>query len=105
MKEQKNKKSGFIVSAELLLITAILVIGLIVGLAPVRDAVVAELVDTATAIDSINQSYDFDSITATGTTSGTVASISGSVYADIIDDTLVTTALASPTTVTDPAAL
>jgi hypothetical protein len=48
---------GFIISAELVMIATILVLGLIAGLACVRDAVTGELFDVADAIDSLNQSY------------------------------------------------
>ena len=52
-----NDESGFIVSAELVLIATILVIGLIVGLSEVQHAVVAELNDVADAIGELNQCY------------------------------------------------
>lgn len=50
---------GFIISAELVMIATILVLGLIAGLACVRDAVTGELFDVADAIDSLNQSYAY----------------------------------------------
>ena len=52
-----SEQDGFIVSAELLLIATILVIGLVAGLSAVRDAVVTELADVAQAIANLNQSY------------------------------------------------
>ena len=52
-------ESGFIVSAELVLIATLLVIGLIVGLSEVQHAVVSELNDVADAIGELNQSYSF----------------------------------------------
>ncbi|HVJ87739.1 MAG TPA: hypothetical protein VM452_18905 [Caulifigura sp.] len=52
-----NDDDGFIVSAELILIATLLVIGLIVGMAEVQHAVNAELNDVADAIGDINQSY------------------------------------------------
>ncbi len=54
--------AGFIVSAELILIATIAVIGLIVGLASVRDAITAELSDVGGAIQDVNQSYDIDGV-------------------------------------------
>ncbi len=54
-----NDESGFIVSAELVLIATLLVIGLIVGLSEVQHAVVAELNDVADAIGELNQCYSF----------------------------------------------
>ena len=54
-----NDETGFIVSAELVLIATILVIGLVVGLSEVQHAVVSELNDVADAIGELNQSYSF----------------------------------------------
>lgn len=56
-------ESGFIISAELVLIATILVIGLIVGMSEVQHAVVAELNDVADAIGSANQSYSYSGFT------------------------------------------
>lgn len=50
-------ESGFIISAELVLVATLLVIGLIVGLAEVQHAVVSELNDVADAVGSANQTY------------------------------------------------
>ncbi len=50
-------EAGFIISAELVLVATLLVIGLIVGLSEVQDAVVNELNDVGEAIGSLNQSY------------------------------------------------
>ena len=41
-----NDEAGFIVSSELILISALVVLGLLVGLATIRDQVVQELGDT-----------------------------------------------------------
>lgn len=66
-----NDEAGFIVSAELVLIATILVLGMIVGLVSVRDQVVQELGDIALAFGRINQSYSFSGITGhTSSTSG-----------------------------------
>ena len=53
-------EAGFIVSAELVLVATLLVIGLIVGLSSIQHAVVAELNDVADAIGKLNQSYTFN---------------------------------------------
>lgn len=58
----RNRQGGFIVSAELALITTIVVIGLIVGLVAVRDAVVTELHDIAEALGELDQTFDFDGV-------------------------------------------
>lgn len=72
-------EAGFIVSSELVLIATIVVIGLIAGLAAVRDAVVGELADVGAAVGEVNQSYSFGAIT------GHCASVSGSVFTDFWD--------------------
>jgi len=54
-----NDEAGFIVSAELILVSTILVIGLIVGLIEVQSAIIHELNDVGEAIGSINQSYSY----------------------------------------------
>ena len=54
-----NDEAGFIVSAELILVATMLVIGLIVGMSEVQHAVVSELGDVGEAIGSLNQSYLF----------------------------------------------
>jgi Flp pilus assembly pilin Flp len=54
---------GFVVTIELILITTILVIGLIAGLAAVRDAVVSELSDVASSVQELNQSYRYSPAT------------------------------------------
>lgn len=52
-----NDENGFLVSAELILIATILVMGLVVGLTEVSFAVNNELEDVASAIGSVNQSF------------------------------------------------
>ena len=62
MKSLFNDENGFVVSAELILVATIVVLGLIVGLAEVREAVNQELEDVASAIGSINQSYSYSGL-------------------------------------------
>jgi len=57
-----NDEAGFVVSAELILVATVAVIGLLVGLAAVRDGVVSELSDVAGAIQDVNQSYSIDGV-------------------------------------------
>ena len=52
-----NDENGFLVSAELVLISTILIMGLVVGLTEVSFAVNNELEDVASAIGSVNQSF------------------------------------------------
>lgn len=55
----RRDERGFVMSAELILIATLCVLGLIAGLTCVRDAVSSELKDLASAIGSINQSYRY----------------------------------------------
>ncbi len=57
LKKLWNDEAGAILSAELVLIMTLLVIGMIVGLSELQDAVVNELNDVGEAIGSLNQSY------------------------------------------------
>jgi hypothetical protein len=52
-----NEQTGAIVSAEIMLVATILVIGVLVGLASLRDSVVTELADVAAALGGVNQSF------------------------------------------------
>ena len=58
-KQLFNDEAGFIVSAELVLVATLLVIGMIVGLSEVQHAVVQELNDVADAVGAVNQSYAY----------------------------------------------
>lgn len=51
--------------AELILMTALVVLGGIVGLTTFRNTVIAEYVDIGNALENINQSYSFTIGTAT----------------------------------------
>ena len=58
MRKLFNDEAGFIVSAELVLVLTIAVLGMVVGLASVRDAINAELVDLSNAFGAFDQSYN-----------------------------------------------
>ena len=79
MKNLWNDEAGFIVSAELVLVATILVIGMITGLTSVRDAVITELADVGGAIGAINQSYTY------GGASAHCATTAGSQFTDFLD--------------------
>ena len=79
---KQNKKAGFVVTSELLLITTILVIGLIAGWVTVRNSVNAELEDFAESIGDLNQSYAFTGVLNDNNS----ASTSGSLFVDAPDD-------------------
>ncbi len=75
-----NDEAGFIVSAELVLVATILVIGMIVGLVTVRNQVVQELVDIGQAIGNISQTYAYGGINKVN-----VAMTDGASYNDVVD--------------------
>ncbi len=52
-------RAGFVATTDLILISAIVVIGMIVGLVAFRDQVVQEFGDLATAVGRLNQSYRY----------------------------------------------
>ena len=79
MKQLWSDEAGFTVSAELVLVATILVIGMITGLASVRDAVITELADVGGAIGSVNQSFTFGGASAHSSTTA------GSAFADLAD--------------------
>lgn len=54
-----RNESGLVLSAELVIILTVVVIGLITGLACLQQAVVAELQDVGAAFRGLNQSYGF----------------------------------------------
>ena len=78
-----NDEAGFLVSAELILVSTILVIGLIVGLVELQASIIHELNDVGEAIGSLNQSYSFaGTITQKGTH---VITTGGSAFVDRSD--------------------
>lgn len=80
-----NDESGFIVSAELVLVATLLVIGLIVGLSEIQHAVVSELNDVADAIGEVNQSYSYSGFHKNDF--GTIHAVTyGSDFQDTVDD-------------------
>lgn len=86
LRQLLNDEAGFIVSAELVLVATILVIGLIVGLSEVQHAVNSELNDVADAIGSLNQSYSFSGFTKDDGRRNVHAFTRGSAFADVTDD-------------------
>ena len=81
-----NDESGFIVSAELVLVATILVIGMIVGLSEIQHAVVQELNDVADAIGSVNQSYSYSGFSSKKAGGRVGAFSNGSSFVDLQDD-------------------
>lgn len=77
---------GFVVSAELVLVATIVVIGLIVGLSEVQHAVVSELNDVADAIGSVNQSFCYSGFSSHKSHWEVKAKTAGSAFVDTADE-------------------
>jgi len=78
-----RSEEGFILSTEAVLIGTITVLGLIVGLAEVRNAVVQELGDYSQAVALLSQDYAFTSVSSTNDAG---ISTNGSQFADTSDN-------------------
>lgn len=76
--------NGFLISAELILIATMLVIGLIVGLIELQASIIHELRDVACAIGSINQSYSYPG--ASTNKGHHTVKVAGSSFTDVVDD-------------------
>ena len=61
-----NDEAGFIISAELILISTVAVLAMVVGLSEVSIAINQELEDVATAFGSVNQSFRYQGLTGHG---------------------------------------
>ena len=79
-----NDERGFIISAELVLVATILVIGMIVGLTILRNQVVQELGDLGAAIGMLSQGYWYPGVEKDDGTS-VFAVTDGSNYEDALD--------------------
>ena len=87
LRQLLNDEAGFVISAELILVATLLVIGLLVGLSEVQHAVVQELNDVADAIGNVNQRYSYSGFSAFKTGSDKVKSYTrGSMFIDSVDD-------------------
>ena len=76
---------GFVASADLILISTILLLGVIVGLVTVRDQIVQELGDLGSAVGNLNQSYSFSGFTGTDELGNPVGTVAGSRFVDQSD--------------------
>ncbi|MEI8379800.1 MAG: hypothetical protein WCJ09_06705 [Planctomycetota bacterium] len=81
-----NDESGVIISAELVLILTITVLGIVVGLSSVVVAVNEELQDTAHAIGVLNQSFGFTGFAGCTKGANPISYTFGAVNTDGIDD-------------------
>lgn len=98
-----SSEEGFILSTEALLIGTITVLGLIVGLAEVRNAVVQELGDFSQAVSFLSQDYAYTSVTSVNVT--TQIQTSGATYADLTDTQSTGGTLANGVSVTTTASV
>ena len=80
-----NEEVGAIVSAEIMLVATILVIGMIVGLKSVRDSVVTELADVAQALANVSQSYSYSGVAGHHAFSGAGSFTDASDFCDTTD--------------------
>ncbi len=76
----KNDENGFVVSAELVLVGTILVVGMITGLSELSFNVNQELEDLGSAVGSINQTYYYT------LASGQKGEAVGSTFLDFADE-------------------
>ena len=80
-----NDEAGVILSAELVLIGTILVLGMIVGLVELQCAVVGELSDLGDAVGDFDQSYATSGIVSVKNSGGVKAATAGARYNDEAD--------------------
>ena len=80
-----SEETGAILSAEVMLVASILVIGVIAGLASVRDSVTTELADLAQALANVNQSYSFSGTQGHHTFNGGGVFIDNTDFCDVAD--------------------
>ncbi|MFM8477076.1 MAG: hypothetical protein ACKOEO_14955 [Planctomycetaceae bacterium] len=66
-------EEGFLLSTEGLLVATISVLGLIVGIVAVRNAIVLELDDFAAAVGALNQTYVYTGVSDPSATTNTTA--------------------------------
>jgi hypothetical protein len=77
-----SDQRGFVATTDLVLIVSIVVLGTIVGLAALRNSVVQELGDLATALGKLNQSYSYTGNEYDPDDSDAYANTPGSGYTD-----------------------
>ena len=78
-------EAAFIVSAELILITTILILSLVVGLSEIAEGINHELNDVSNVFGSIRQEYSYDGFERSSKCGHGEAFVSGSRWADHAD--------------------
>ena len=85
LKSLWNDECGVILSAELVLIATILVLGVIVGLVELQVAIVAELSDLSSAFGNLDQSYQVSGLASYKSFGRIKARTNGASYTDLPD--------------------
>jgi len=85
LKSLWNDEAGVILSAELVLIGTILVLGMIVGLVELQCSIVAELSDLSSAFGNLNQSYQISGFASSKGGGQFKARTYGAAYTDRAD--------------------
>ena len=85
LKSLWNDENGVILSAELVLIGTILVLGMIVGLVELQCSIVAELSDLSSAFGNLDQSYQVSGFASYKGNGRTKARTHGASYNDVAD--------------------
>lgn len=80
-----NDESGVILSAELVLVCTILVLGLLVGMVELQCAIVGELSDLGSAFGNLNQSYNHSGFGSSKGAGQFAARTYGAAYTDRAD--------------------
>jgi Flp pilus assembly pilin Flp len=80
-----NDECGVILSAELVLIATILVLGMIVGLVELQSSIVSELSDLSSAFGNLDQSYQVSGFASYKDDCDTKARTYGASYSDQAD--------------------
>ena len=78
-------ESGLVLSAELIIIVTVAVLGLVVGLSQLQFAVVSELQDAAAALASFNQSFGFSGFRGCLKLNSRTSWTAGSTFIDVFD--------------------
>lgn len=85
VKKLWSDEHGVILSAELVLISTILVLGLITGLVELQCSIVAELSDLASAFGNLDQSYQISGFASSKGNGQFKARTHGASYSDRAD--------------------
>ncbi len=85
LKSLWNDECGVILSAELVLIATILVLGMVVGLVELQCSIVAELSDLSSAFGNLDQSYQVSGFASYKSAGNTKARTYGAQYNDLAD--------------------